>query len=157
MATRGTLPGSYNSGDPWGTADANAMPGGLIGYAELTSSSSAFTATADVSGLTLTLTPNASRVLRVAVDVMVQSTVANDTIRVFIVSGATVLTFVDVDITSPNFNLRAARTVLVHSPASSSTTWKIQAQRTSGSGTTIVAAAATTPAVFTIEDLGPHF
>lgn len=159
MATRVTAVGTQTSSDFLSFAEYNDAAGGAIGYAEITASSSTFTGTSvSITSLTLTFTPTASRIYRVAYDVLVQSTVANDSVRVFITDGSgTGLTFADVQCTAANGNMALSRSILMRSPAAVSTTWKIMAQRIGGSGNCIIAAAANTPAYMVIEDLGPTF
>lgn len=83
MATRTAYAGTALAGDVYTAANHARMPGGWIGYVEVTSNQNGFSTEVDVTGLTLTITPNSSRRLSVrgAVSVQVGTSAATVVLR----------------------------------------------------------------------------
>lgn len=161
MATRTGKPGTVTSGDLAQAVDINALGGGLVAYATpITSNQSTITTVVDVTGATLTYTPNDSRILKVCFDLLVDMTTAstNDVFSITILQAGTQIKDVRMQFQAASQNVSMRGSVLVFNPASSSTVWKLQAQRAGGStGTFQISGSATTPGEFWIEDMSPSF
>lgn len=138
-------------------AQANNLPGGWIGYAQITSNSASFTDTAtDIAGLSQTVTVNPNRRIKITVDVSVDLD-ANDAVDFYIREHPS------------NVVLRGVRTAwgaisganFIHfyaiiTPTTGSHTYKFSAERANPGGTAwIVAGGNTGPSSLLIEDLGP--
>lgn len=131
-----------------------ALPQGQLAYAQVTADQSTIgTGLVDLSGLSVTITVDGTRRVKLFAEVMMQSTVANDRVDVMIREGTTVLQIADVSVGNAN----APETVvipLVLTPTNGSHTYKLSAQRSSGSGSFTSRAGSTNPAFIVAEDLG---
>jgi hypothetical protein len=132
------------------------LPWGRVGHASITSNSSAFTTVADVSGLSVAFTALADRYYVASFSGIISSTVSLDRIDVQITDSAnTVLK------ESINFIPGNSAPMTCHfataplEPGAGSVTYKIRAERVSGTGSCIIVGAATNPAVITVMDVGP--
>lgn len=163
MATRASTAGGYSSGDPWGTADANSLPGGLIGYTTVTSSQSGITTAVDLTGMTLTLTPQANRIIRIDWFFDVQDDTAQgttETFRMLVVKDSSNLAQHDY-VSNPG----AATNIFSvggfaydFAPTNASHTYKLQGARSgTASGSFTLTASATRIAALSITDCGPSF
>ena len=147
---------TWVAGDTLTASDINTYgrAGQEAGYTEITATSSAFTAEADVSGLSVTWTAISGRTYMIIFDGAVQSSVANDVIYIYIT-------------TSANTHVQELQTLCpvatrvhhVHGFAretglSGSVTYKIRAERVVGTGSTVVIAASAYPASIQVIDVG---
>jgi hypothetical protein len=128
------------------------FPGGWIGYVEITTSQTGITANVDVTGLTLTVTVGTSRRLMLQASTRVfQATSAATPVVDITTSGNTVLASWQASMGISG--VQTAQPMCVLTPSSGSNTWKLRAS--TGAGTLEIHAAATFPAFFMIEDVGP--
>lgn len=161
MATRSAIPGTKTGvTDSLSVAEFNDLPGGIIGKTAVTSDQSSITTLVDLTGLTLTLTPAASRILRIGFQLRFADTNTGEEIQVLLMKDGSQLQRFDFPV-SPR---TASEVTSVSgwcyddSPTNASHTYKLQAG-TSGSstGTYTLKASSTTPAQFCIWDEGPTF
>lgn len=153
-------PTLWVSGQRLDAADLNDwmqnLPWGYVGHASITSSSSNFTTIADVSGLSVAFTALANRLYVVTFSGTVQSSVSGDRIDVQITDG-TPTTFREAIHFIPGNNAP----VFTHfctaplEPGAGSITYKIRAERASGSGNCTINAGSTNPATIQVHDVGP--
>lgn len=120
-------------------AKMNLLPKGLLAApSSITSNSSAFTTEADITGLSVTVTLTAARAIKIVFDFGLQSSVTGDNIAIRIKESTTVLKRGDYRIVASasveSHNLEA----IVQSPSTGSHTYKISAQRLTGSGSCLV-------------------
>lgn len=127
---------------------------GRITSASLTSDSATFTTIADITSYTVTFTAEASRYYRLAIKAHIESSVAGDYARLAITTdGDTVLNDCKRELPVANESQSIECWVIVQ-PGAGSVTYKVRGERVSGTGNVKVDAAATSPALFLVEDLG---
>lgn len=117
-----------------------------VGYNEIVAVSAAFTTIADVSGLSVSFTLSATRKILIVVYALPQSTIGSDRIQLTLADGAGTQVQVTGDLVIPANNV----TVPVEfswrkSLAAGSYTYKVRANRQSGSGTCVLNAAGNRP------------
>lgn len=142
-------------GDVLTKANFDKLPGGWIGYAEITSPQASITTVVDVTGLTVTVTANATRRLRVTAEIRIFSSVANDVCGVLITDASNVIQGEGHLVTVTNAVASVIHASVVLTPAAGSYTFKVRAQRSSGTGTVTVYGSATNKSYILVEDLGP--
>lgn len=133
--------------------EVDALPLGEVAYAQITTSSAAFTALTVISGLSVTFTAVAGRryrftfkfeqVMSVATDVFVFN--LEDT-----VSTLSRFTF-PTNTTSSTSHMVS---YVSNSSISGSKTWRVNGARAAGSGNCVVGAGSTYPAYVLVEDIG---
>lgn len=147
---------TWVAGDTLTAADMNtyARGGQEMGYAEITVDSSAFTAIADVSGLSVTWTAISSRVYELELWCNVSSSVSGDAIQVQITdsSSAAVAAGFATNLLTTQIQTVVCKARLTG--LSGSVTYKVRAARNTGSGTCILDAATTRPCFFVVKDVG---
>lgn len=157
MPVRTAYVGTEAVGDVLTKANFDKLPGGWIGYAEVTANQATITVEADLTGLTVTVTVNTNRRIRINSFIHLASTVVGDEVALYIKEGATYLAYASATIGTANRNFPLGRDVVL-TPTAGSHTYLLRAARTTGTGTvTMVAAAANngSPAYISVEDLGP--
>lgn len=157
MATRTSSAGNIVFNSAIASSDINNQPGGLVGYAKVTADVTSITTAVDLTGYTLTLTPPASRILRIDYRLSLGSTVANDGFGVIVMKDGS-----QVDRTNWGLSLAKAGAAVGFwydiGPTNASHVYKLQGGRNAVStGTFTVDASATTPGWLTITDMGPSF
>ena len=151
-----TIPGGYTAGDVLTAANCNLLPAGVVGYAEKTANQTGITSIVDVSSLTVTWTAVASRRYRTSFVILVGSTVLDDVATIRITdSSNNVKQDCALYCRSTTVVTATLCGSVVETGLSGSTTRKLRAVRTAGSGTMEIAAAATYPAYILVEDIGP--
>lgn len=153
MASRVAYPGTAVAG-VLSVANVNNLPGGWIGYAQITADSATFSTTVtDIAGLSQAVTVNASRRIKITLSASV-NTDTLDACDFFIREGSTALRGV-------RFvwgNTSASSYVHFHvvlTPTAGSHTYKISGS-TANVGTDVKILAGTdNPASILIEDIGP--
>ena len=128
----------------------------LLGYGMATANQGGISGETDLTGLSVTVTIPAGRILRIAAHVWVLSTVANDVGRVTLRDGVTSIALG----TLPNLPVSASvgptsdpATLLVN-PTAGVHTYKATLTRMTGTGTLTSQASAGTPAWLSVEDMG---
>lgn len=156
--TRTSKAGSVASGDFASYVDVNALPGGLIGKAIVTANQTGITTAQDLANLTLTLTPNSSRILRIEFRMLMALTTAssNDAMHIYILKDGTQILDAEFHFNQATLNQTLTDHVLDIGPTNASHTYKLNATRVS-SGTYALNAGATYPAILSIVDYGPSF
>ena len=136
---------------PWG------QPWGVIAYGSTVTTQSAISAETDLTSLTASLPASwpANRRVRITVSLPnVAGTVANDSFALRIKEGATTLQQSIYSIASTVLYVNPSME-WIFTPSSGAHTYKAALVRNTGTGTSNNGAAATTAALFTIEDVGP--
>lgn len=129
-----------------------------LGYAEVTANQGSITAEVDLTSLTVTVTVGSNRRIRITGYVpALSSSVAGDGGRLSIKESTTLLQLAQDEIGSTAAG--ASPTLIaqtVEMPSAGSHTYKLTAQRVSGTGTLTMNADATFPAYILVEDIGPQ-
>lgn len=163
MATRSSVAGGINSGDPVGASDPNSMPGGLIGYVVVTSNQSGITTLVDLTGLTLTVTPQANRIIKIEWMLNFQDDTAQGTTEAFRVvvqkDGSQFRIYDYVSNPGAATNIFTANGFTYDfAPTNASHTYNLGAIRSgSASGTFTLEASSSRAAILSLSDCGPSF
>jgi hypothetical protein len=154
MATRDAYPGDATVGSVLTAAQVQSLPGGWLGYAEVTSNQGSITSGVDLTGLTVSPTADSSRCLKITAKVQIESTASGDQAELRILEDGSIVQYGRM-LMSSSGNAVTITIVSVRTPAAGSHTYKLQAARSSGSGTLTMDASATTPCMILVEDIGP--
>lgn len=160
-----TKPGGFVAGDILGAADMNLLPGGVMGYAEVTANQTSIGITeVDLTSLTVTWTAVSSRRYRTSfVTSLEVNTLGSDTfdvITVYITDGSNTKKQT-CDLAQPHATNSQQTLVgsVVETGLSGSTTRKLRGlAMDTNAGTTLNAtllASATAPCYILVEDIGP--
>lgn len=154
MPSRTGYPGSTDSEafDILTSANFAKMPAGWLGYEQVTSSQSSITTITDLTGLSVTVTVPASRRIRVTGSAFLSRTVADGATSLLIRESSTTLKNAGYLTTGAQFGAEEGSVVLT--PSAGSHTYKLSLEQDSGTGSSGIIAAATTPAFILVEDLG---
>lgn len=151
MATRTAYAGTALAGDVYTAANHARMPGGWIGYVETSSNQNGFSTEVDATSLTLTLTPNSSRRLRVSGQIYVNVGTATSTVILRLKEdGVTIQqSAVQPNDTADFISMPIAA---VSTPSTASHTWKFTVQVEAG---TADVENSTSKGWLLVEDIGP--
>ena len=149
MPVRTAYAGAAVSGEVLTAANVNKLPGGWIGYAEVTANQTGITAVTDLTGLSVAVTVGTSRRLRVTGFIHIGN-VAGSSISFAIKEGATTLQDAVANSVAGAVWTMAVHTVLT--PTAGAHTYKLTL---AGSSATDMLAATTYPAFILVEDIGP--
>lgn len=151
MPVRTAYVGTEAVGDVLTKANFDKLPGGWIGYAEAVANQGAITAEVDLTSLTVTVTVNTSRRLRISALGLLQSTVASDVVRIFIYEDGASIQLADEHAGGQT----TVTPSVIRTPTAGSHTYKLRGQRAVGTGTVTLLASASNPAYILVEDIGP--
>lgn len=130
-----------------------AVGRGVLGYAQVTANQAGITASADLTGLSLTALVTSGRRIRITgYAARIDGTSSGDLFSLMIVEGATVLNEAGVVVGTPFGDGASAFAVLT--PTAGSHTYKLQLGRASGAGSGALIASANRPAFILVEDIG---
>lgn len=151
--TRTSLIGTFNTGDPWAESTIDALPAGYLGYSIVTTNQGPISTETALTGLSLTVSLNASRLIRVIGEVRTSATSAANRIGLRIKEGGTVLQQANhySDVASQVIGPLTCSTLLT--PTAGSHTYNL-AMVSIDTGTIQLEAGATLPAFILLEDLG---
>ncbi len=154
MTTRVALPGTSTNTTVWTEADINTLPGGWLGYVEVTSTQSGISSITDLTSLTLTVTVNASRRIRVTGHITCLQNTGTASVKGRIRESSTTLQmFMDDTLTSGERRTKEGSVVLT--PTAGSHTYKLSLETSSNTIDMVAAAADPGPAFLLIDDIGP--
>lgn len=136
-----------------GYATSISVGAGTMGYVQVTANQAGITAVADLTSLTLTVTPASGRRIRITGVIEFFDTVAADSVALSIKEGATTLAQSHW-ISPAATNNQTAVALVVLTPTNAAHTYKLTLERVAGTGSITMAAAATVPAWIQIEDVG---
>lgn len=152
MATRTLLfpVGSDPVTSPDHAVQHGSHAGGWIGYAEVTANQGSITAEVDLTSLTVAVTAGTGRRIRISAQALFSSSVAGDRVAFRIKEGGTTLmTGQLVPVGDETFPFS-----VVIAPTPGAHTYKLTAQRLSGTGNVSMNAGADAPAFILVEDIG---
>jgi hypothetical protein len=122
----------------------------LLAYSQVTTNQAGITTEVDVTGLSVTITIPAGRRIKITGSILLNSTVANDTGRMDIKEGSTTLQMGQATLTGVTLPIN--REVVI-TPSAGTHTYKITAQRSSGTGSLTVSGDPTFPDFISVEDI----
>jgi hypothetical protein len=159
LATRTPYTGTAASGDIFTAARLNEIGPGVIGYAQVTADQTGITTAVDLTGLTLTLTPAASRIIVIEwhVEVQITASSSGDIFNVLLLKDGT-----QKAVTGMPFNVSSEIATLSGvyvdvAPTNASHTYKLQGARQAGTGTYKVRGSATETSTLLVSDMGVSF
>jgi len=133
------------------------MPGGVLGYAEVTADQGTFTALTDITGLTVTVTVASGRRIRISAKVACSSSVAGDSADLQILEGATMLENAEAVVQTTAITLVSIAVEVILTPTASIHTYKVSMRRVAGTGNLTMRAVTggfSGPAWLLVEDIG---
>lgn len=129
------------------------VPGGTLGYAQVTENQGTITAAVDLTGLTVSVTAGASRRLLITAQGTFFSSVAGDFVGLFINEGATVLNQTTAHMGAAGSGQGITISAVI-TPTAGAHTYKLRASRAAGTGIAALQAAAAQPAYILVQDIG---
>lgn len=136
-------------------ANYNKNAAGWLGWAQVTANQGSIDASADdLTGLTLTITVPASRLVDVRGSVQFFSATAGDRAAMLILEDGTEITGAPIPCPTANYIFVSERSVVRSAPSAGAHTWKLQGVLADGTGAVTMAASATRPAQIVVVDLG---
>lgn len=151
MPVRTAYAGAAIAGEVLTAANVNKLPGGWLGYAEVTANQTGITTEVDLTGLTVTVTVGTSRRIRVTGEVLIQTSATGLLAFLYIhADGSQVQKRVIVPGVAASSEMLHAEVILT--PSAGSHTYKLRA---ASGGTAVLEASATVPSFILVEDLGP--
>lgn len=147
-----SVPGEFVAGDVLAASEMNALPGGVLGYTEVTANQGPITTEADLTGLTATVTVPAGRRVKITVQGHVAASI--DGIGIIRVKESTTdLNAVQVPSGGGVTGL-FYQAVAIVAPSSGSHTYKASLALAAGTGTVTHEASSARIAFILVEDLG---
>jgi hypothetical protein len=155
MPVRTAYVGLQAAQDILTAANFSRLPGGWIGWEEVYADQTGITTDTALTGLSVTVTVNTNRRLKVSAQMIVEATVATDRIAGYIKQdGVVIANFIDDgDALATGGMMYSGWTVTA--PAAGSHTFALSIARTTGTGTIGMLATLTNPASLLVEDIGP--
>lgn len=153
MATRTAMPATIVTGDVWTTTIIDRVPGGWIGDVEVTANQGSITTEADLTGLSLTVTVNTSRRIKISAAITMQNGTNSNGAILRIKESSTVLK----ECAKVNVSNAVGENMSTHvviTPSAGSHTYKVSLTNLIG-GTVVMTASGTNPASLLVEDIGP--
>lgn len=147
------------SGELVEQADIRSIGGGAIGYATVTANQNVATSTVtDLTGLAVTVTVGASRLIRLSASCLLSRSVADGVTVGYFREGTTELGRWGQHSPSAATEFDwCAGWCLVVAPTEGTHTYKLSMNRATGTGNSTLNAAAGAAAWFLVEDIGPSF
>lgn len=136
MTTRNTAVGSKSSSDFLTAANYNDGAGGQIGKASITTNQTGITTAVDVTNLTLTLTPNASRTIEIAWQFTAVSNTSGDNCILNVVKDGSIIDFFQYGASTVDNLVCVSGRTIDQNPTNASHTYKLNFGRTGSSGGT---------------------
>ena len=156
MAVRVTPAGNQVNGEDADASYANGVAGGWIGYIERTSDQTGITTEVAVSGVTVTVTVNASRRIEITAKAAHLATNADTVAALNIKEGSTVLDQDRATTAFANVSYNKSMTPsCVLTPSTGSHTYSLSAERITGTGTVTLVADSTRKIYLCVKDVGP--
>lgn len=157
MVSRVTQAGNQTVGGAATASFANSVAGGWIGYVPRTSDQTGITAEVDLSGVTVTVTANAGRRLKITgYSSGILATNVDTVSQLSIYEGSTSLSYARTPTAFASLSYNGPVTaVAIVTPSTGSHTYKLRVGRVAGSGTITVACDVDRPAFILVEDIGP--
>lgn len=154
MATRVAYPATESNGDTLTTTNFDKLPGGWIGYAEVTTAQTGISTDTALTGLTVTVTVNTSRRLQITAQCRTDQQTSNGFIKGRILEGATgVGQFSNTSLTSGSRQLTTGS--CVRTPSAGSVTYSLNLGTSAGTVDMQCNTSDPPPAFILVTDIGP--
>ncbi len=160
MSARVALPGTSTDTTVWTEADVDSLPGGAIGLVQVTSSQTGITSITDLSGLSVTVTANASRMIRVTGHFAVQKNTNAGLVKALIRESSTTLSLFGDNIMGNGSDVNSRATAegsVILTPSAGSHTYKLSLSSATTDVDMSAAAGDPGPAFLLVEDISPSF
>ena len=144
---------TFTSGQVLTATNMNALPWGIVAYAQTTASQSGITTAADLTGLSVTFTAVANRYYLIQGFVTCYSSVGSDGFGCIIANSAGTALANAFAISRDNLVSYSAHCFYRVSPGAGSVTYKLRGQR-SGTGTLTYQPDGVTPSFIMVTDIG---
>lgn len=154
MAVRTAYVATEAVGDVLTKANFDKLPGGWIGYVPMTADHTGITTQVDITGLTVTVTVNTSRRIRIYAEMSMQSSSVDDLWETHIYEDGVDVALREWRPTPANV-AETAIISTVRTPSAGSHTYKIRGGRGFGAAGTWVVNGTSKPAYILVEDIGP--
>lgn len=156
MVARTTPAGNQVANTTAPVAFGNGVAGGWIGYLPRTSDQTGITTQVDVAGVTVTVTVNNSRRLKITGWSNMAATTTDTIAQLLVMEGATVLAYGRGTTAFAGLSYNPPVCVVaVVTPTAGSHTYKLAAARVTGPGTVTVSCSTDQPTFLLVEDMGP--
>lgn len=127
---------------------------GALAYAQVVATQGTFTAQTDLTSLTVTVTVQTGRRIRITACAGASSSVGGDVVALQIQEGATVLQIAQFPVPVTAFAFMPGTSQVILSPTAAAHTYKLTMGRVNGTGNITMQAGATFPAFILVEDIG---
>lgn len=154
MPVRTAYVGTQVPGDVLTAANFTKVPGGWLGYAEVTADQTAITTIVDLTGLSVAVTAGADRRLKITGSCHAASPTAADEVDLYIREGSTTLQQRVLTVGTAG-RIYALHAIAIVTPTAGAHTYKLSMARTAGAGSAFMGAGALYPAFILVEDIGP--
>lgn len=151
------MPGpDFVDGDVLEEGDIDALPKGVLGYAEVRTDQAGITTVVDITSLSVAVTVLANRYIRITHYVeSFYADAADDAYILFIKEGGTTLQTRTLNVNEANEGGQGGlMSVILTNPSAGAHTYKIAAGAATGASTGTHAASTNAPAYILVEDLG---
>lgn len=135
-------------------ADVAGRSLGELAYAQVIVNQGSITTEVDLTGLTINIPDSTGRRVRISAETMFNSTVDGDRMRLHIKEGAAYLRLASVR-AAPATGVASLATSITITPSAGVHTYKLAANRQTGTGTGTMSATSDGPTFIQAEDLGP--
>lgn len=149
------FPGEITTGELVSAAGLNSLPGGVLGYAEVTANQTGITTETDLTGLSVTVTVADSRRIKITYFGAHEINTVDNRVVASIKESTTTLAFLQThhsEAATPGRHNAYGAAVIT--PSSGSHTYKVT-MLAPDAGSASLAASATGPAFILVEDIGP--
>jgi hypothetical protein len=157
VVARTSTIGVFNTGDIWSESVIDSLPAGWLGYVERSTDVTGVTTVAAITTMTVTVTLNASRRVRVTGRVSGMTATNVDTVsQLNLMEGSTTLDYGRSPTAFASLSYNGPTTVMaVLTPSAGAHTYFLSVERLVGSGTVSIAAGSDRKMTLLVEDLGP--
>lgn len=156
MTSNLAYPGTESNGDTLTTTNFDQLPGGWIGYVEITSSSglTGITTTTAITGLSQVVTVNTSRRIKITAGVCYTQNTSAGRVKVYLVEGATTLRTIGNNTQAASDEMAITGSVIL-TPSSGSHTYSVNISTTAGTVDVNATSNDPGPCWLLVEDIGP--
>lgn len=154
MAVRTAYVSTQSPGDVLTSANFTKLPGGWIGYAEVTADQTTITSETDLTSLTVTVTVGSNRRIKITGHIRVNGSTTDNVAGLRIKESTTTLQLASTYNPGTSSHTTLIGQVVL-TPSAGSHSYKLSLETLTGGGNVSLEASATNPAYILVEDMGP--